>query len=81
MADHQGQGTGRISPKAAVIMIGTNNVGGHAGADAEGDRHRQGARQKPHMKILLLGVFPRVPAPASTRRPAGRPLGSQPKIG
>ncbi|HEY7313831.1 MAG TPA: platelet-activating factor acetylhydrolase IB subunit [Gemmataceae bacterium] len=53
-----------ISPKAAVLMIGTNNMGGNSAEEiADGItaivaslRH-----QKPHMKILLLGVFPRSP--------------------
>jgi lysophospholipase L1-like esterase len=51
-----------LKPKAAVIMIGTNNTGGHSAEQIAGgikaivDELR---RQKPEMKILLLGVFPR----------------------
>jgi lysophospholipase L1-like esterase len=51
-----------ISPKAAVLMIGTNNAGTNtaeeiaAGVEAIVKELR---RQKPNMKILLLGVFPR----------------------
>jgi lysophospholipase L1-like esterase len=51
-----------IKPKVAVIMIGTNNTGGHSAEQIAGgikaivDELR---KQKPEMKILLLGVFPR----------------------
>lgn len=51
-----------ISPKAAVLMIGTNNAASNsadeiaAGVEAIVKELR---RQKPHMKILLLAVFPR----------------------
>jgi len=51
-----------LKPKLAVIMIGTNNTGGHtpeqiaSGIKAIIDELR---KQKPDMKILLLGVFPR----------------------
>ncbi|HKB02542.1 MAG TPA: GDSL-type esterase/lipase family protein [Gemmataceae bacterium] len=51
-----------ISPKAAVLMIGTNNAGTNsaeeiaAGVEAIVKELR---RQKPNMKILLLAVFPR----------------------
>jgi lysophospholipase L1-like esterase len=51
-----------LKPKLAVIMIGTNNTGVHSAAEIAGgikaiiDELR---KQKPEMKILLLGVFPR----------------------
>jgi lysophospholipase L1-like esterase len=51
-----------LKPKAAVIMIGTNNTGVHSAEQIAGgikaiiDELR---KQKPEMKILLLGVFPR----------------------
>ena len=51
-----------LKPKAAVIMIGTNNTGGHSADQIAGgikaivDELR---KQRPEMKILLLGVFPR----------------------
>ncbi len=53
-----------ISPKALVLLIGTNNLGnaGHTGKDtAEGVKLVvQKVRQKlPATKVLLLGVFPR----------------------
>jgi len=51
-----------INPKAAVIMIGTNNVGGHSAEQIAGGIEAivsELRRQKPMMKILLLGVFPR----------------------
>jgi len=53
-----------LNPKVAVIMIGTNNTGGHSAEQIAGgikaiiDELR---KQKPEMKILLLGVFPRGP--------------------
>lgn len=51
-----------IDPKAAVIMIGTNNAGTHSAEQiAEGITAivRELRRQKPNLKVLLLGVFPR----------------------
>jgi len=51
-----------LKPKLAVIMIGTNNTGGQSAEQIAGgikaiidELHKQ----KPEMKILLLGVFPR----------------------
>jgi len=51
-----------ITPKVAVLMIGTNNSGSNtAGEIAEGVKAIVGElrKQKPNMKVLLLGVFPR----------------------
>jgi lysophospholipase L1-like esterase len=51
-----------LKPKAAVIMIGTNNTGGHSAEQIAGGIKAivdELKRQKPEMKILLLGVFPR----------------------
>jgi lysophospholipase L1-like esterase len=51
-----------IKPKLAVIMIGTNNTGGHSAEQIAGGIKAivdELKKQKPHMKILLLGVFPR----------------------
>ena len=51
-----------LSPKAAVIMIGTNNIGGHSAQQIAGGIKAIVAelkRQKPHIKVLVLGVFPR----------------------
>ena len=51
-----------IDPKAAVMMIGTNNMGRHSAEEIAGgvkvivDELR---KQKPKMKILVLGIFPR----------------------
>jgi lysophospholipase L1-like esterase len=56
-----------IDPKVAVLMIGTNNVGSNSAEQiAEGIAAvvKELRRQRPEMKILLLGVFPR-----ATRRP------------
>lgn len=58
----EGHELDHLKPKAAVIMIGTNNIGGHTAQQIAGGikaiveelRH-----QKPHIKILVLGVFPR----------------------
>ena len=51
-----------INPKVAVIMIGTNNTGGHSAADIAGGIEaivNEIRKQKPECKVLLLGVFPR----------------------
>ena len=51
-----------IKPKLAVIMIGTNNTGGQFAEHIAGGIKAIVAelqKQKPDMKILLLGVFPR----------------------
>ena len=51
-----------IKPKLAVIMIGTNNTGGHSAEQIAGGIKAiidELQKQKPDMKILLLGVFPR----------------------
>jgi lysophospholipase L1-like esterase len=50
----------QLQPKAAVIMIGTNN--GHSAEQVAGGVKaivEELKRQKPNMKILVLGVFPR----------------------
>jgi lysophospholipase L1-like esterase len=58
----EGKEIAPLKPKLAVIMIGTNNTGGHSAEQIAGgvkaiiDELR---KQKPEMKILLLGVFPR----------------------
>jgi len=51
-----------IQPKVAVIMIGTNNTGGHKAEDIAGGIEAIVAelrKQRPQCKILLLGIFPR----------------------
>jgi lysophospholipase L1-like esterase len=51
-----------LKPKAAVIMIGTNNTGGHTAEQIAGGIKAivdEVKKQKPGIKILLLGVFPR----------------------
>ncbi len=51
-----------LKPKVAVIMIGTNNVGGYTPAQIAGGIKAivmELKKQKPDMKILLLGIFPR----------------------
>ncbi len=51
-----------LKPKAAVIMIGTNNTGGHSAEQIAGGIKaivEELQRQKPGIKILVLGVFPR----------------------
>jgi lysophospholipase L1-like esterase len=58
----EGKEIAPLKPKLAVIMIGTNNTGGHTAEQIAGgikviiDTLQ---KQKPDMKILLLGVFPR----------------------
>jgi lysophospholipase L1-like esterase len=72
-----------IKPKLAVIMIGTNNVGGHSAEQIAGgikaiidELHKQ----KPEMKILLLGVFPRGGPGLKKEDPAAPAEKLQPKI-
>src|SRR5207247_195119 len=51
-----------LKPKAAVIMIGTNNVSGHSAEHIAGGIQaivEELQKQKPGIKVLLLGVFPR----------------------
>jgi lysophospholipase L1-like esterase len=51
-----------LKPKAAVIMIGTNNTGGHTAEQIAGGIKaivEELKKQKPNIKILVLGVFPR----------------------
>ncbi len=51
-----------LKPKLAVIMIGTNNMGGHSSEQIAGGIKaivEELRKQKPEMKILLLGIFPR----------------------
>ena len=51
-----------ITPKVAVVMIGTNNTGSNTSKDiAIGVEEivKELRKQKPEIKVLLLGVFPR----------------------
>jgi len=51
-----------LNPKLAVIMIGTNNTGGHTAEQIAGGIKaivEELKKQKPGIKILVLGVFPR----------------------
>ena len=51
-----------LKPKAAVIMIGTNNIGGHSAQQIAGGIKaivEELKQQKPGIKVLVLGVFPR----------------------
>jgi len=51
-----------IKPKAAVIMIGTNNMNTHSAEQIAGGVKaivEELRKQKPEMKILVLGIFPR----------------------
>jgi lysophospholipase L1-like esterase len=53
-----------ISPKVAVLMIGTNNMGSNSAAEISDGIQAIVAelrQQKPHVNILLLAVFPRSP--------------------
>lgn len=56
---HELQG---IHPKVAVLMIGTNNLGSNTDSQiAEGVEKIVATlhNERPHMQILLLGIFPR----------------------
>lgn len=60
-----------ISPKLAVVMIGTNNSGDNTPEEiADGiTAIVQKLRQKlPNTKVLLLGIFPRGADPSDARR-------------
>jgi lysophospholipase L1-like esterase len=51
-----------LKPKLAVIMIGTNNTNAHTTEQIAGGIKaivEELRKQRPEMKILLLGVFPR----------------------
>ncbi|HLW68156.1 MAG TPA: platelet-activating factor acetylhydrolase IB subunit [Gemmataceae bacterium] len=53
-----------ISPKVAVLMIGTNNVGSNSPEQiAEGVGAIVSTLRHKNIKVLLLGVFPRASAP------------------
>lgn len=58
----EGHELDHLNPKAAVIMIGTNNIGGHSAQQIAGGIKaivEELKHQKPGIKILVLGVFPR----------------------
>jgi lysophospholipase L1-like esterase len=58
----EGHELDHLEPKAAVLMIGTNNTGGHTAQQIAGGIKaivEELKRQKPHIKVLVLGVFPR----------------------
>jgi len=60
-----------ITPKAAVIMIGTNNAGSNTSqqiADGVEAIVKQLRNKTPKTQILLLAVFPRGANPADKRR-------------
>jgi lysophospholipase L1-like esterase len=51
-----------LKPKVAVIMIGTNNAGAYSAKQIAGGIKaivEELKKQKPSMKILVLGIFPR----------------------
>src|SRR4051812_26279758 len=58
----EGHELDRLDPKVAVLMIGTNNTSAHSAAQIAGGIKaivEELRRQKPHLKVLVLGVFPR----------------------
>ena len=58
----EGHELDHLTPKAAVLMIGTNNIGGHTAPQIAGGITaivEELKRQKPDIKVLVLGVFPR----------------------
>ena len=60
----------KLNPKVAVIMIGTNNTGGHSAGQIAGGIKAIVARlreKQPQLHILLLGVFPRGEKPNPQR--------------
>jgi len=72
-----------ISPKVAVLMIGTNNAGAHSAEQIAGGIKAIVAelnRQKPDMKVLVLGVFPRYARRPGKEGTALPPADQLPKI-
>jgi len=60
-----------ISPKLAVIMIGTNNAGSNTSEEiAQGVEKIVGLlrRELPEMKLLVLAIFPRGETPSDKHR-------------
>ena len=60
-----------LKPKAAVIMIGTNNTGGHTAEQIAGGIEaivKEVRKQKPGAKVLLLAIFPRSEKPDAPQR-------------
>ncbi len=60
-----------IKPKVAVVMIGTNNTGGHSAEQIAGGIKlivETIHKKTPQTKVLLLGVFPRGVQPATPIR-------------
>ena len=60
-----------ISPKAAVLMIGTNNSGSDSSehiAEGIGAIVEKLRKKLPKTKVLLLAIFPRGHAPDDTKR-------------
>lgn len=58
----EGHELDQLKPKAAVLMIGTNNISGYSAPQIAGGVKaivEELKRQKPNIKILVLGVFPR----------------------
>src|SRR5262249_13292381 len=58
----EGHELDHLKPKAAVIMIGTNNIANHTAQQIAGGIQaivEELKRQKPDIKVLVLGVFPR----------------------
>jgi lysophospholipase L1-like esterase len=67
----QGHELRGIHPKVCVLMIGTNNLGSNTDAQiAEGVEKIVTTlhHERPHMQILLLGIFPRSPKPTDKYR-------------
>jgi lysophospholipase L1-like esterase len=53
-----------IQPKVVMLMIGTNNMGGHSAeqiADGVTSIVKEIHKRSPTTKVLLLGIFPRSP--------------------
>ena len=60
-----------IKPKVAVVMIGTNNTGGHSAEQIAGGIKlivETIHKKTPETKVLLLGVFPRNAQPNTPAR-------------
>lgn len=68
------------APKLAIIMIGTNNIGGNTApqiAEGIGAVVRATREKLPETKVLLLGVFPRAQKADDRARPIIKAINEQ----
>jgi lysophospholipase L1-like esterase len=72
-----------ISPRLAVLLIGTNNLHEHSPEQIAGGVAaivEELRRQKPRMKVLLLGIFPRTALPIDESATRAAPEQLDPRV-